>query len=483
MIIARFSQAKASLLRFVASISYRAKIFHFFKKYDKRIKKEYLSKRSFEHRVDCLASYFVTSFILSSDECYSRAYYSGAFSEHSRDTDSIEGASRFLPLLASLVARGEGVNFDLMCGRSINLVDVIKTSLVSGTDPMSKFYWGNVENFDQKIVEAADIALAIWISRGSVWEKLGEGDQSAILSWLELSLNKDIVDNNWHFFPLLISMVINQLDSTKPVLINHYDRIKQFYVGDGWFSDGEGEKFDYYNAWAFHYSLYWINNIDPNFDQEFIKVSSGKFSEKFKFFFGKNGFPFFGRSVCYRLAAPAPLIASYLMKLDVVDEELAARSFDATWKHFIENDALTNGVPTQGYYEKDLDFLDNYSGPASSLWSLRSLILLLQIPRGTGFWREEAGQLPIGVEKFRHEISSIKAVIEMREREGAIKLSWLNRERQNSFIKEKNGIMIKVKSFLIQTPKRPENELIKNNLKTYSSDFPLTRDRAEGYRG
>ena len=36
------------------------------------------------------------------------------------------------------------------------------------------------------------------------------------------------------------------------------DRIEQWYVGDGWYTDGAGQNFDYYAGWAMHlYPLLW----------------------------------------------------------------------------------------------------------------------------------------------------------------------------------------------------------------------------------
>ncbi len=57
-----------------------------------------------------------------------------------------------------------------------------------------------------------------------------------------------------------------------------------------------------------HYQFYWINQIDPQWDQEFITTARGQYVASYQYLIGVNGFPIWGRSVCYRMAAAAPLV-------------------------------------------------------------------------------------------------------------------------------------------------------------------------------
>ncbi|MDQ3138175.1 MAG: DUF2264 domain-containing protein [Gemmatimonadota bacterium] len=40
----------------------------------------------------------------------------------------------------------------------MNLIDLIRRGLLSGTDPASPAYWGPITDYDQRMVEAADVA-------------------------------------------------------------------------------------------------------------------------------------------------------------------------------------------------------------------------------------------------------------------------------------------------------------------------------------
>lgn len=175
----------------------------------------------------------------------------------------------------------------------------------------------------------------------------------------------------------------------------HYERFREFYRGDGWFSDGPGEVFDFYNAWAIHYLLHWYHEVDPTWDTEFIISAQREFLTTYKYLLGPCGVPILGRSICYRMALPAPLILGHVMHADQVTAGEAKHALDAIWRYFIRHGALARGNVTQGYWGADARILDNYSGPASCLWALRSLIAAFYYPEASALWGAQGDALPI----------------------------------------------------------------------------------------
>jgi hypothetical protein len=463
-----------SISRAYSAVRYRLKIPSFSHTLDQQIKTRYLDKRiPFETRYHLLIRYFLTSFGYHSRSHFTRAYYPGAFSEKSRDIDAIEGSARLLPLLAVLLHTDKQTSMPVNSNKEVEISTAIKEAITHGTDPTSKDYWGDIQDFDQRIAEAADIALSIHLSKKQVWNKLDEHAKSRILDWLNQCQNKKIVDNNWHLFKFLISLIVNKLDTKKPLLNEHYQRVKDFHVGNGWFTDGEGDKFDYYNAWAFHYTLFWINHIDSSYDPEFISTACSNFCKTYQYFFSSEGLPFFGRSACYRFAVPSPLIANYLMGDTSIPSGLVKRCFDDIWQYFIKNNSLKHGIPTQGYFKTDYRFLDNYSGPASSLWGLRSLILLSMIPVDSTFWTLDHVDYPVEIGNFTVKIPEINLVIEGNNAQNEIKAIWPARKRKGLYDIESYGFKRRVKAFLLQNCNRPENENIKNGLHSYSSKHTM----------
>ncbi|SDB14825.1 hypothetical protein SAMN05660653_00747 [Desulfonatronum thiosulfatophilum] len=63
----------------------------------------------------------------------------------------------------------------------------------------------------KRIVEAADIALALWLFRDSVWEGLTMHQRKADVDWLSLVDGRPGLDNIWHLFFVLIDRVITAL--------------------------------------------------------------------------------------------------------------------------------------------------------------------------------------------------------------------------------------------------------------------------------
>jgi len=249
---------------------------------------------------------------------------------------------------------------------------------------------------DQKIVEAADIALALWLFRDSVWGELTAPQRKAAIRWLTQVNTQSVLDNNWHLFVVIVDRVLSALGQPPPRSSArvHYERIKEFHIGGGWFKDGPTGHVDYYNAWGFHYFLYWIDRIDPSWDPEFIHAMQREFLKTYRYLIGPEGFPIMGRSVCYRMAAAAPLVIGQRSHPEVVSPGEARRALDCIWQYFIQRGAVKAGNVTQGYCGDDPRILDRYSGPASGLWSLRSLVAAFELPSEADFWTAAPEPLP-----------------------------------------------------------------------------------------
>lgn len=116
------------------------------------------------------------------------------------------------------------------------------------------------------------------------------------------------------------------------------------------------------------------------------------------------------------MAAPAPLVAAATKGLNGIRAGMARRALDAVWQYFIKRHALSHGTITQGYWQKDLGLLDDYSGPGSSFWSTRSLTVAFYNAPESNFWKDPLVDLPVDQESFevfipeiRWEIRGIKA--------------------------------------------------------------------------
>lgn len=445
---------------------------------DSAIKKKFLNKIDYstKYRYNELFKYFAYGNIKYQSREGAHVFYPGEISTRGRKINGLEGFARFFPLAASWLYSNHTENITLN-NKTYNLIHILKKGLIAGTDPANPEYWGNVGDKDQRIVESADIALAIWICRDQLWVTLDMNEKLSVVKWLEQSVNKEIVDNNWNLFPITIVKVLEALGFSNEKdlgYVNHlYKTYKiNHYLGEGWFDDPP-KGIDYYNAWSIQYSLFWLDQIDPNFDSEFIRDSHSQFVNFYKHLFSENGFPIMGRSVCYRLAAPAPIVSAALINPLDISTGSALRTLDLTWMHFIQNNVLKDGKLTQGYYEDDVRLLDSYSGAGSCLWSLRSLIIAFYIDEKIPFWTAE--QKPIPIDKFDFEVTnnSIGWTVVGDKSKEKITIKIKNNINNDFYPLIDQTIYDKLKEDIIKRPFRPNNQnaLYKNHIYTTDAEI------------
>jgi hypothetical protein len=299
-----------------------------------------------------------------------RVIYEGYRSTHGYDRDGIEGTTRFLPYLASyiLTLDRENPNYIKLVNRYIK---IINNGIFN-----NKFSWGKPEDYDQLICETADIALSLWLSRDFYWDSLDIQKKDELALWLKSFTEKKVPDNNWYLFILTIEFVLKDFGYISKVNLNYFEKIKSYYISDGWFRDGENGDVDLYSIWGFHYSLFWISIIDPFFCKDFIQCVLKDIYPKYHLLFNNKGYFYpFGRSKCYRMSIVIPMITSCFFDRSKKNINFAANFMSKNYSHFLSKGAIKNGRITQGVYKDDISSIDYYTGPGSPLWSLRPLII------------------------------------------------------------------------------------------------------------
>lgn len=71
--------------------------------------------------------------------------------------------------------------------------------IIHGTDPEHPEYWGDLADFDQKMVEMAALAVSICLAPDQLWEPLSGGQQEAVYRWFRQINEHQIHPNNWRF--------------------------------------------------------------------------------------------------------------------------------------------------------------------------------------------------------------------------------------------------------------------------------------------
>lgn len=419
--------------------------------------------------------YLIAGFLAYKSDGAARAHYPGFGSSHGRSIDGLEGFSRIAPLIAAWLAGDRPQVVQVPSFGDIDLLALLSSALEEGTNPASAAYWGDIGMLDQRVVEAADIALTIWLTRDILWNTLDRDVRSRLASWLAQADGKAVTARftNWRIFPMMVNRTLNSLGV--PVSSDAFDTdwaaIRSSYAGEGWFHDAEDGRFDYYNAWSFHYGLYWLTQIDESLEVDFVDRARSEFASFYRYLVTPQGFPILGRSVCYRTAMPAPLIISSIRDTGVISPGEARRALDVTWRYFIGRGALAGGVLTQGYCGTDLRILDNYEGPASCLWGARSLVVAFSQPDHAPLWTAEEAPLPVERGDFSIVNTTLDWQVDGNRDAASVTIRHLGRSGNPPM--KPYTLKHKIASMLLHRPFGPGNRSAKYDGAAYSSANPF----------
>ncbi|MFG2462708.1 DUF2264 domain-containing protein [Streptomyces sp. NPDC048523] len=313
--------------------------------------------------------------------------HSGAWS------DGLEGFARSFLLAAFRIAGSAG-----RVGPA--LVERYAEGLAAGTDPHHPEHWPPITDRAQPMVEAASIALALHESRPWLWDRLDDGVRDRIVEWLGRFVGATANDSNWRLFQVITEEFLASVGAphSRAEIDAGLARLDDWYRGGGWYTDGDGKKFDYYNAWALHlYPVLWARIAGPRADPGTVTRHRDRLREFLgvhQHFFGSDGAPVHqGRSLTYRYAAAAPLWAGALADATPLPPGLTRRLASGTLKHFTERGVPDErGLLTLGWYRPFGGVLQRYSGPASPYWASKAFLGLL-LPADHPVWTapEEPG--------------------------------------------------------------------------------------------
>ncbi|MCR5101344.1 MAG: DUF2264 domain-containing protein, partial [Butyrivibrio sp.] len=121
--------------------------------------------------------------------------------------------------------------------------------MVGKTDPFRAF---------QQTVETCALVICLWITEDEIWNTYTKDEQDLIAKFLKGFGHANTVPQNWRLFNMLDLAFLDMhgYEIDKNVMRDHAQAILAYYVGDGWYRDGQN--FDYYSCWAFNvYAPLW----------------------------------------------------------------------------------------------------------------------------------------------------------------------------------------------------------------------------------
>ncbi|KAI5460761.1 hypothetical protein BGZ63DRAFT_387724 [Mariannaea sp. PMI_226] len=306
--------------------------------------------------------------------------------------------------------------------------------LSAGVDPDSTDYWGNVGDFDQRMVEMEAIAFALLSCPGPIMSALNDKDKGNLITWLLQINDHDMPRNNWRWFRIFVNLALTKTlglphDDVKHHMDQDFAMLDQFYISDGWSSDGlwgdERKQADYYSgSFAIQFAqLLYVKFADNDEDRvEKYRDQAKKSALTYWRYFSTNGAAIpFGRSLTYRFA-----FAAFWASLALAEIQLPAPMNDMgiikgmllrhlRWWTKHSDMFNQNGTLTIGFAYPNMYLSEAYNSSQSVYWCLKSFVIL-GLPENHVFWN--CDELPHPMVAVNAENSSIE------KRPEVIQLNW-----------------------------------------------------------
>lgn len=420
------------------------------------------------NRLSILNSYFRAGFVKHKTESCSYVNYPGYGSIWGFRVSGMEGFSRTGVLIASEVF--SKLRDGTLNGNDVKIINCLKNGILNGTGADSKDYWGSIEDYDQRVVESADIARILWLTKPLIWDTFSSQEKKQVAQYLLQVNHVKLPQNNWLLFPVVVNTILSKMNvviTGDPM--KNYFIFKKFYLSDGWFFDAP-HGVDFYNTWGITYDLFWIHYVNDSFDKVFITKAINDSANLTEHLISPVGIPMMGRSVCYRMAVPAPLLANSLITNNPEVQAKAKHGFFLVLDHFVSHKVLIDGTITQGFYNNDKRFLDIYSGPGSCHWSLRSLVLANLHSLSSSFWVNPGQKLPIEIDDFSIDKPSLGWLISGDEATKKITITLTKNDPDSTIEIKDYSFKDRLKDVIGLRIHRPDNDEIKYHQYIYTTD-------------
>ncbi len=189
-------------------------------------------------------------------------------------------------------------------------------------------------------------------------------------------------------------------------MLSALDRLDEFYLGDGWYSDGDTPQRDYYIPFAMHYyALIYATYAREN-DAERVQRYRDRaraFAQDFIHWFASNGSSIpYGRSLTYRFAQGAFWGSLAFANIEALPWGVIKGLFLRHIRYWSQQPIFnSDGTLSIGYNYPNLNMAEQYNSPGSPYWAMK-FFLPLAIPDPHPFWQAEELPLPdLAREKYQ----------------------------------------------------------------------------------
>lgn len=281
------------------------------------------------------------------------------------------------------------------------LRDELLKGLANAVDPINPDYL-NFRTEGQPLVDAAFVAHAFLRAPDALWHPLDAVTKQRFIEEFKSLRNRKGSYSNWLLFAGITEGFLLKIgEQHDPVRIDFAIRkMKEWYAGDGWYSDGEKFSMDYYNSFVIHPMLVDLYGVlvekkmamQQEFDLAVQRMA--RHAEFLERIIAPDGsFPAFGRSITYRTGAFQVLSQTALMeKLPSTVSAAQVRCGLTAIMHKMydgNQNFDSNGWLVLGFNGHQPTIADRYTS-TGSLYLATLGFLSLGLPASHPFWTDPA---------------------------------------------------------------------------------------------
>ncbi|TFD95068.1 DUF2264 domain-containing protein [Dysgonomonas capnocytophagoides] len=271
-------------------------------------------------------------------------------------------------------------------------------SYAHSVDPNSPDYllW---RNEGQPLVDAAYIANSFLRAPKQLWEPLDELTKKRYIEEFKQLRRVDPPYTNWLLFSAMVETFLMSIDEQYDAYRIHsaIRKIEEWYVGDGWYADGEHFAFDYYNSFVIQPMYVEVlehliekkRMVKPE-QLETARKRMQRYSMILERLVSPEGtFPVFGRSMTYRTGVFQPLaLLSWRKNLpqELPEGQVRAAMTSVLKRMFsAEGNFTQKGFLQLGFAGHQPKLADWYTNNGS-LYLTSLAFLPLGLPADDSFW-------------------------------------------------------------------------------------------------
>ncbi len=261
---------------------------------------------------------------------------------------------------------------------------IYRRGLCEGTDPGSRGYWGDCSPFDQRFVEMAAISYGMLFAPQVVWDPLDEREKKNLADYLNHINEMELPVCNWILFAVLVNIALKKrgMPYRPDMLENYLNGLETFYLGDGWYCDGDSGQKDYYISFAIHFYSLVYSTVMPDEDEarcRLYKDRAMEFARQFVYWFDEDGDAIpFGRSLTYRFAQVSFFSACLMAGLNPFPLPFMKALITGHLRSWFGRDIFdSNGMLTIGYGYANLHMSERYNAQGSPYWAMKTFAFLM----------------------------------------------------------------------------------------------------------